>query len=189
MRGSKFKSPTPTHPRVYNIYIHLYVRIRNTLESNQPTGNKKKYRISAVQRRTLIDIRLLLCLVLLLSFSHLQGVFSDDDEEDAKHLKCNWKSQNRTEPTIIKAIIPTKSKRNNKWMYYVDICVGQGNIFGVVVEVKWKTRRKIHKTVEDRSYGFQNEEDCASLSARRRLVYGHQLDGGLAIAQLYSCHY
>lgn len=89
MRGSKFKSPTPTHPRVYNIYIHLYVRIRNTLESNQPTGNKKKYRISAVQRRTLIDIRLLLCLVLLLSFSHLQGVFSDDDGEDAKHLKCN----------------------------------------------------------------------------------------------------
>jgi len=106
MRGSKFKSPTPTHPRVYNIYIHMYVRIRNTLESNQPTGNKKKYRISAVQRRTLMDIRLLLCLVLLLSFSHLQGVFSDDDEEDAKHLKCNWKSQNRTEPTIIKAIIP-----------------------------------------------------------------------------------
>jgi len=54
-----------------------------------PTGNKKKYRVSEVQRRTLMDIRLLLCLVLLLSFSHLQGVFSADDEEDAKHLKCN----------------------------------------------------------------------------------------------------
>lgn len=94
------------HTQEYTTYTYPYVRIRNTLESNQPTGNKKKYRVSEVQRRTLMDIRLLLCLVLLLSFSHLQGVFPDDDEEDAKHLKCNWKSQNRTEPTIIKAIIP-----------------------------------------------------------------------------------
>lgn len=98
------------HTQEYTTYIYIcmygYGTHSSPIESNQPTGNKKKYRVSAVQRRTLMDIRLLLCLVLLLSFSHLQGVFPDDDEEDAKHLKCNWKSQNRTEPTIIKAIIP-----------------------------------------------------------------------------------
>lgn len=32
-------------------------------------------------------------------------------------------------------------------MFRVDICVGKGNDFGVV-EVRWKTRRKIQKTVD-----------------------------------------
>jgi len=52
---------------------------------NQPTGNMKK-NIEFQQRRSLMDIRLLLCLVLLLLFSTLK-VCADDEEEEAPQVQ------------------------------------------------------------------------------------------------------
>jgi len=76
---------------------------------NQPTGNMKK-NIEFQQRRSLMDIRLLLCLVLLLLFSTLK-VCADDEEEEAPQVQL--KKPKPQETTIIKALKPTKATAAN----------------------------------------------------------------------------